>query len=60
MDQIIVFHQIRLEKHDVELASQRQLLEDLRTEIPLLKGSSTDGSSGSDSLQVGCSASSND
>ena len=37
MDQMIGFHQIRLDKHDVELASQRQLLEDLRTEIILLR-----------------------
>ena len=64
MDQMIGFHQFQLDKHDVELASQRQLLEDLRTEITLLRGGSTDGPSGSgspcDSPSVRWSASSND
>ena len=64
MDQLIGFHQVRLDKHDVELASQRQLLEDLRTEITLLRGGSTDGpprsASPFDSPSVGWSASSND
>ena len=65
MDHMIGFHQLRLDKHDVELASQRQLLEDLRTEITLLRRGSTDGSSGSGSpcvspSSVEWSASSND
>ena len=53
MDQMIRLHQIGLDKHDAELASQRQLLQDLRTEITLLRGGSTlAGPPGSDSLCV--------
>ena len=37
MDQVLGVHQTRLDKHDAELASQRQLLEDLKTEITLLR-----------------------
>ena len=64
MDQMIGLHQIRFDKHDAELASQRQLLEDLRAEITLLRGGSTGaGPSVSDSpcvspSSVGLSASS--
>ena len=64
MDQMIGLHQIRLDKHDA--ASQRQLLEDLRTEITLLRGGSTGaGPSGFHSpcvspSSVGLSASLND
>ena len=57
MDQMIGRHQMRLDKHDAELASQRHLLEDLRTEITLLRGGFTGaGPSGSDSLCVSPSA----
>ena len=53
MDQVLGVHQIRLDKHDAGLASQRQLLEDLKKEIILLRGSSTGaGFSGSDSPSV--------
>ena len=37
MDQVMGIHQVRLDKHDAELGSQRQLLEKLRSEIRLLK-----------------------
>ena len=37
MDQVMGVHQVRLDKHDAELESQRQLLEDLRSEIRLFR-----------------------
>ena len=37
MDQVIGVHQTRLDKHDAELASQRQFLEHLKTEVSLLQ-----------------------
>ena len=37
MDQVVGIHQVRLDKHDAELDSQRQLLEELRSEIRLLR-----------------------
>ena len=50
MDQMIGIHQGRLDKHDAELASQRQLLEDLRSEIGSLRSNcSSSGSTGSSS-----------
>ena len=53
MDQMTGLHQFRLDKLDAELASQRQLLEDLRTDITLLRrGPTGAGPSGSDSLCV--------
>ena len=42
MDQVLVLHQTRLDKHDAELDSQRQSLEDLKTEVSLLRKSSFD------------------
>ena len=39
MDQVVGIHQVRLDKHDAELDSQRQLLEELRSEIRLLRHS---------------------
>ena len=51
MDQMIGLRQIRLDKHDAGLASQRQLLVDLRTEITLLRGDST-GAGSSRSLRA--------
>ena len=53
MDQMTGLHQFLLDKLDAELASQRQLLEDLRTDITLLRrGPTGAGPSGSDSLCV--------
>ena len=37
IEQVLGLHQTRLDKHDAELSSQRQLLEDLRSEIGLLR-----------------------
>ena len=37
MDQVMGVHQVRLDKHDAELESQRQLLEELSSEIRLLR-----------------------
>ena len=42
MDQVMCIHQVRLDKHDAELESQRQLLEELRLEIRLLRHSGFD------------------
>ena len=33
IEQVLGLHQVRLDKHDVELSAQRRLLEDLRSEI---------------------------
>ena len=41
VDQVLGLHQTRLDKHVTELASQRQLLEDLLTEVSLLRESGT-------------------
>ena len=41
IDQVLGLHQTRLDKHVTELASQRQLLEDLLTEVSLLRESGT-------------------
>ena len=42
MDQVMGIHQVRLDKHDAELGSHRQLLEELRSEIRLLRHSGVD------------------
>ena len=42
LDQALGLHQTRLDKHDAEPDSQRQLLEDLKTEIFLLRKNRTD------------------
>ena len=42
IDQVLKLHQTRLDTHDAELDSQRQLLEDLKTEVSLLRKSNTD------------------
>ena len=42
MDQVLGLHQTRLDKHDAQLESQRQSLEDLKTEVSLLRKSSFD------------------
>ena len=42
MDQVLGRHQTRLDKHDAELDSQRQSLEDLKMEVSLLRKSSFD------------------
>ena len=71
IEQVLGLHQTRLDKHDAELSSQRQLLEDLRSEIGLLRRTgveqsrqfgdlssdttSTAGSSNSFSLAEWCS-----
>ena len=41
-DQSLGLHQTRLDKHDAELDSQRLLLEDLETEVSLLRKNSSD------------------
>ena len=42
IDQVLGLHQTRLDKHDAERNSQRQLLEDLKTEVSLLRKNSFD------------------
>ena len=42
IDQVLGIHQVRLDKHDAKLGSQRQLLEDLESEIGLLRQSGVD------------------
>ena len=42
MEQVLGIHQTRLDKHDPEPESQRQSLEDLKTEVSLLRKSSFD------------------
>ena len=42
IEQVLGLHQARLDKHDAELGSQRQLLEDLSTEINFLRKSGVD------------------
>ena len=42
IEQVLGIPQVRLDKHDAELGSQRQLLEDLKSEIGLLRQSGVD------------------
>ena len=42
LNMVLGLRQARLDKHDAELCSQRQLLEDLRSEISLLRKSGVD------------------
>ena len=40
IDQVLGLHQTRFDKHEAELDSQRQLLEDLKTAVSLLRKNS--------------------